>query len=98
MIEQFEGQEGKRKLVELMANQELVGQNYTIAQELAKVAKLGEYKKGQDVFIEGPSSHKLYFILSGAFDVLVKGGSIREVREGEAVGEFSSSIRAWVIP
>jgi CRP-like cAMP-binding protein len=89
MLKRFTGQEGRARLVEVFRDQELVRQNSAIAQQLAEVAKLKEYKKEQEVFIEGqPGTNRLYFILSGEFDLLVKGSHIRVVSSKEAVGEF----------
>jgi predicted nucleotide-binding protein len=89
MLEQFSGQTGRRRLVEVLANQELVLQNRTIAQHLAKAARLKEYKTQQKVYIEGrPGNNELYLVLSGTFDLLVRNKCVREVRPGQALGEF----------
>ncbi len=53
MLERFKGQEGRRRLVEVLANQELVLQDCVLAQQFAEVAKLETYKKGQKIHIEG---------------------------------------------
>ena len=89
MLQRFKGQEGRRRLVEVLATQELVLQNRVIAQQLAEVAKLKAYQEGQEVYIEGqPGNNKLYFILSGTVDLLIKESCVRVIECGQAVGEF----------
>ena len=89
MLERYKGREGQRRLVELFANQELVLQNRALAKRFAEVAKLKQCKEQEDLYIEGhPANNKLYFILSGTFDLLVKGTVVRQVKSGEVVGEF----------
>lgn len=89
MLQRFKGEEGRRRLVDLLATLELVLQNRVLAEKLAEVAKLKAYKKGQEVYIEGqPGKNKLYFILSGAVDLVIKESFIRVIECGQAVGEF----------
>lgn len=74
---------------EVFAGQELVQQNRALAGWLTEAAKLETYETGQQVFIEGqPGRNKLYFVLCGSFDLLIKGSPIRILRSGQAVGEF----------
>jgi hypothetical protein len=60
MIERFEGKEGKRRLVEIFANQELVLHHSQLAQRLAEIAELTEYKKEQELYFQGePGKNQL---------------------------------------
>lgn len=89
MLERFKGQKGHRRLVEVFADQEIVLHNSDLAKQLAVLAVLREYKEGEYLYIEGqPGSNKLYFILCGSFDILIKGSPIKAVKSGEALGEF----------
>jgi hypothetical protein len=89
MIERFEGKEGKRRLVEIFANQELVLHHSQLAQRLAEIAELTEYKKEQELYFQGePGKNQLYFILSGKFEILAQGNHLAFKSAGEAVGEF----------
>jgi predicted nucleotide-binding protein len=88
-MQRFKGQEGHKRLVEVFADHELVQHNEALAQQLAAVAKLKEYKKSQDVIVEQQESkYQLYFILTGKCDLLIGGSPVRVVESGETVGEL----------
>jgi predicted nucleotide-binding protein len=89
LLERFKGQEGRRRLVEVLRNQELVLQNGALAEELAKHAKLEGFEKQQEVYLAGqPGSNKLYFVISGAFDLIIGDTCVKVLKPGQAVGEF----------
>jgi predicted nucleotide-binding protein len=89
MLDRFKGQEGRRRIVEVFANQELVLQNLDLAQKLADASKLKEFNEQQELYIAGqPGNNKLYFIVSGSFDLLIKGVSVAVMKPGQALGEF----------
>jgi predicted nucleotide-binding protein len=89
MLERFKGPEGRRRLVEVFSNQEIVLQNLELAQSLAEPAKLKEFKERQELYIAGqPGNNKLYFIVSGSFDLLIKGVSVAVMKPGQTLGEF----------
>jgi predicted nucleotide-binding protein len=89
MLERFEGPEGRTRLVEAFADQELALHSDALAQQLAQVADLTKYKKRQLLYLEGrPGNNKLYFVLTGSFDLLIKGTPVRVISSGQALGEF----------
>ena len=89
MREPFEGEEGKRRLVAVFAEQDLVGNNLALAQKLAETAKVDECEEGQELYRQGEQSKGyLYFVLSGAFDLLDRSNRIATISSGQVVGEF----------
>ena len=89
MRERFEDKEGKRRLVEVFASQELALQDRDLARSLADIAEVNECEEKRELYAEGdPGKNCLYFIISGAFDLLGNGDYVRTVRAGQAVGEF----------
>jgi predicted nucleotide-binding protein len=89
MLELFEGKQGKIRLVEAITRQELVLYDGALAATLAEVAKLNPYAAKQDLYVEGEQGKgRLYFIVAGAVDVLVKGRRVDTVRKGKSLGEF----------
>jgi hypothetical protein len=95
MLQRFKGEEGRRRLVEVFATQELVLQNRVLAQQLAGVATLKAYKKGQEVYIEKqPGKNKLYFILREQSISLSKNVSSEKYNVDKQWENSQSSIRA----
>ncbi|MDR1930802.1 MAG: cyclic nucleotide-binding domain-containing protein [Treponema sp.] len=47
-----------------------------------------EYRKGEDIIVEGAPNDKIRFIISGRVAVLVNGMTIYEIGEGETFGEM----------
>jgi predicted nucleotide-binding protein len=89
MRERFKGSEGRQRLVEVLANQELVLHDRALAQRLGEVAKVEAYEQGREIYIEGePGKNHLYFVIAGAMDLLVKGKSAAIISAGQAFGEF----------
>jgi len=89
MLEQFKGREGKPRLAEALAKQELVLRDSALAQRLGKFAKLDEYEQGQEIYVQGePGKNSLYFVIAGTMDLLVKGKPAAIITAGQAFGEF----------
>lgn len=88
MLGRFSGEDGKRKLVELFAQQELVHNN-TIAVKLADIADTQNFQKNDQLYVRGqPGKNFLYFVLSGSFDLSVEDKHVAILKSGQAVGEF----------
>jgi CRP-like cAMP-binding protein len=89
MRERFQGKDGKKRLAQAFALQELVLHNDTLAQKLAEVATVSEYQEGQELLVQGQQGDNcLFFILSGSFDLQVAGNCVAIMEPGQAVGEF----------
>ena len=88
LLTQFTGSEGHKNLVRVIADARLVQHNSNVAEQLAKVAKLQEYKTNKIVYSAGqPSKGNLYLIVCGKFDLII-GNTVLEMTTGETLGEF----------
>lgn len=89
LLDRFKGPDGRRRLINVLAKQELVQNDMALAERLASLVKLKEYKQNDIVYSAGqPANNKLYFILSGKFDLLVGSTSVNVLSAGQHVGEF----------
>jgi CRP/FNR family cyclic AMP-dependent transcriptional regulator len=88
MLPRFEGDEGRRRLIDLLQGQAAIRGDATVAREIADVAKLRELFPG-DILIEQQSAdNELFFILSGTFRIFVNGREVAIRHAGEHVGEM----------
>ncbi len=88
MKEQYQ-RNNKRRLVEVLAEQELVKNNMAIAQELADEASLEEVQKGKQLYVQDePGNNVLYFILNGSIDLSIQDQHVATRKSGQCVGEF----------
>lgn len=89
MLARFKGKEGRSRLVEAIARQELVLGNPGIARRFADVAKLHAYAAGEEVYVQGaPGTNSLYLLLGGALDLVAGGRLVARFQDHQAVGEF----------
>jgi len=89
MRERFDGKDGKRRLVGVFAEQELVKHNDAIACRLADLAELEDVPKGKQIYVKGePGKNFLFFVLGGSFELSVQNKCIAILKPGQAVGEF----------
>ncbi len=89
MLVRFEGQEGRRRLEELVRKQILAVGDATVASELAAVATLLELATGDVLIRQDAPDNDLYLLLSGALRILVNGRDVAVRRSGEHVGEMA---------
>jgi hypothetical protein len=88
MKERYEGANSKR-LVEAIADQELVNHNRPIAEKLAKKASLQDLQEGKQLYVRGePGKNSLYLILSGSVDLSVQGRHVATRTSKQCIGEF----------
>ena len=87
MKEQFEGEAGKRRLVEALGNQELIQHNRKLAERFSEVAIVEEYSKSSVLFRQDEPDSDLFFILIGELDLFFNEGKVATRKVGEAVGE-----------
>ena len=89
MLERFEGKNGKRRLVEVLAEQELVQHNDIIARKLADITKVEDFQKGKQLYVQGePGKNFLFFVLRGSIELSVQNKRVAILEPGQAVGEF----------
>lgn len=89
MLKRFEGDGGRRLLVEQIKAQRIVGGDDTIANAFAAVAEINERKAGEVLIQQGSGSNNLLLILAGTVGIMVNGRGVATRRAGEHVGEMS---------
>ena len=73
MKKRFEGEEGKRRLIEVIKICHLVKNDKTLAEKLAEVGVIVEFKQNDLLMKEGDDDNDIYFILAGEAEVTIKG-------------------------
>lgn len=91
MKERFEGTDGKRRLLAALQSQKVCSADAAaIGAALAEVAEVREVKAGEAIIDEGAHDNDVFFILAGAFSILVKGHLVATRAVNDCVGEMSA--------
>lgn len=90
MIERFEGDAGRRLLIDALSSQKIVAGNGALAEELAACVALLEVESGQVLIEQDAEANEVYLILTGAFDVTVNGRRVGRRGPGDHVGEMAA--------
>lgn len=91
LLDRFQGDANRPRLIEALAAQKLMGNDVTLAEALAEVGGLKELTEGEILIEQGKWDDDLYFILAGGFDVIVNGRPKSVRGPGELVGELSGA-------
>lgn len=90
MRQRFEGIDGRRRLVTTLKCQPVVGGCDELAGTIADVGALRDVRSGEALICEGDVDNSIYFILSGSFDIKVRGRCVNERHAGVHVGEIAA--------
>jgi len=90
MLQRFEGDGGRRLRVEALASQKLVSGNRELAEALADSVELLCIAARGVLIDQGAADNDVYFVLSGAFDVMVNGRVVGRRHPNDAVGEMAA--------
>jgi CRP/FNR family cyclic AMP-dependent transcriptional regulator len=88
MLARFQGEDGRRRLVDLLRAQAVVGGDATLADELADVKKVRELLPGDFLIEQKSAENDLFFILSGTCRIFVNGREVAIRHAGQHVGEM----------
>ncbi len=89
--ERFEGNGGRRLLVEALKTQKMVAGNAALAEELADLVEVMAVNAGEKIIVQGASDNDIFFILTGSFRIVVNGRQVTAKRQaGDQVGETSA--------
>jgi hypothetical protein len=88
MLERFEGSDGKRRLIEVLTAAPLVKQDRVLAEKLADLGQLLQFKSGEPIIKQEEFDNDVYFIIAGELDVTVNGRHVATRKAGDAVGEM----------
>jgi len=89
MLPRFEGERGRRHLVEVLNDQRLVQHSQNIASRFADAVTVEEFEKGKQLYVRGePGKNALLLLLSGGLSLSVESKRIATLNAGEFLGEF----------
>ena len=86
----FDGEEGRLRLIELIADQKIVRHDMEIAERCAGTSRVIVCQKNDDLIVQGETDNDLFLILTGSFDVFVSGHRVALRVAGEEVGEMAA--------
>ena len=90
MVGRFLGEGGRRLRVDALASQKIVAGNRELAKELADLVEVFSIPAGETLITQGGDDNRIYFVLSGEFDVIVNGRRIAGRGPSEHVGEMAA--------
>ncbi|MGD9853089.1 MAG: TIR domain-containing protein [Nitrospirales bacterium] len=89
ILERFLGKNGQRKVLGAVLEQELVLRNPEAANRIAECLELEGVPEGKEIITETEAGQDaLLMVLSGKFQLYVKGYPAAEIVHGQAVGEY----------
>jgi CRP/FNR family cyclic AMP-dependent transcriptional regulator len=89
MIERFQGDEGRRRLIDALTNQTILRGDVDLATSIADCGILAEHECAQVLIEDGAHDNNLLLILTGSVDVVVNGRVVATRSSGEHVGEMA---------
>ncbi|WP_440975421.1 Pycsar phage resistance system effector protein PycTIR [Pseudoxanthomonas winnipegensis] len=90
MIERFQGDEGRRRLVATVTEHRLVANRPELAERLVAVGELMEVPTGTAFINQGDQTSDVFFIVTGRVEVRVNGKIVAYRHAGDPVGEMSA--------
>jgi CRP/FNR family transcriptional regulator, cyclic AMP receptor protein len=90
IIERFNGEHGKRLLIEALRTQKLVAGREQLAEELSGLVELQTIKIDETLIHQDDSDNDIYFILAGSFSILVNGQYVAKRGAADHVGEMAA--------
>ncbi len=89
MIERFQGEQGRARLIEALRAQRIVQGNEKVAKALADLTVLSEIPPGEQLIRQDAHDNELYFLLSGEVAIIVNGREVARRYHGWSVGEMA---------
>jgi CRP/FNR family cyclic AMP-dependent transcriptional regulator len=89
MIERFRGEHNRKKLIEELKEQTVVGGDESLAAAVCEKLELSEVGPGHLIITQDHEDDDLYLILAGRVSVRVHGNQVDVMRPGGHVGEMS---------
>ncbi|MBP0599159.1 Crp/Fnr family transcriptional regulator [Herbaspirillum sp. LeCh32-8] len=90
MLNRFQGDSGRRLRIDAFKNQKLVAGDAKLAEILADEAELVHVPVGTSLIVQTEYTNDVYFILVGAFAIVVNGREIAIRGPREHVGEMGA--------
>lgn len=89
MKERFEGEAGKRLLMEALKQQQLLGRDTELITAFAEKGSLQEFAAGGALIKQGEGENSLYFILQGEVAIQINKRIVATRKAKECVGEMA---------
>jgi CRP/FNR family cyclic AMP-dependent transcriptional regulator len=90
MIERFQGDEGRRRLVAALTEHRLVANRPELAERLVAVGEVVEAPAGVAFINQGDQASDVFFIIAGKVEVRVNGKVVANRFPGDHVGEMAA--------
>jgi len=90
MKERFEGETGRRLLIEALKTQKMVIGNTALAEDLSGLVEVMEVKAGETIIHQGAFDNLIFFILVGSFSIVVHGQTVAKRFPNDHVGEMAT--------
>ena len=88
MITRFKGDNGRRLLIEAFLSQKII-RDIEIAEYLTDNVELSMLEDGEHLILQDNNDNDLYFIITGAFSIIVNGREVAIRNSGLHVGEMA---------
>jgi CRP/FNR family transcriptional regulator, cyclic AMP receptor protein len=89
MLPRFQGDQGRRRVIELLQTQLIIGGDTAIAGEIADVAEIRELFPNDVLIRQGSADNDFFFVLSGGLRVFVNGREVAVRQAGQHIGEMA---------
>ena len=86
----FEGDDGRRRLIDLLKRQRAVEHHEVLANRIADAAEIREHPTGAVLMQQDDSGNEVAFLLMGSVDVFVREQRVATRLAGEHVGEMTA--------
>lgn len=90
MIERFQGDDGRRRLVAALTEHRLVANQVELAEQLVAAGQLIEMPAGTAFINQGDQTSDIFFIITGRVEIRVNGKIVANRFPGDHVGEMAA--------
>jgi predicted nucleotide-binding protein len=89
LLRRFQGDSGRRVLLEALRTQRIIEGNQSLAAELANVVDLRQFADGEQLITQQATDTDLFFILAGRVAIIANGREVARRDAGTHVGEMA---------
>lgn len=89
MIERFQGDAGRERLIEALRTQSTILGDNRLAKKIANAATLKEYQPGERLLQQGATDNHMAFIVAGKVAIEINGRAVNYRSKNQHVGEMA---------
>ncbi|MFK0692466.1 TIR domain-containing protein [Mesorhizobium sp. IMUNJ 23033] len=86
----FDTKDGERRLRAALQDQEILRGSDPLIEAVINSGQVKSFEKGEDIIVQDDETDDLFFIVSGACEIIVNGRRIASRGRGSAVGEMAA--------